>query len=80
MNARPILGLFLPIFDGFSSKLPEIANFSLKIVIFLVILNISLPFWFKILSEGSNFQFSANFGRFSWVHLKYDVMSHDWSN
>ena len=25
---------FLPIFDGFSSKLPGIANFSLKIVIF----------------------------------------------
>ena len=34
MSARPILGHFLPIFDGFSSKLPGIANFSLKIVIF----------------------------------------------
>ena len=34
MSARPILGQFLPIFDGFSSKLPGIANFLLKIVIF----------------------------------------------
>ena len=34
MSARPILGHFLHIFDGFSSKLPEIAKFSLKIVIF----------------------------------------------
>ena len=34
MSARPIFGHFLPIFDGFSSKLPGIANFSLKIVIF----------------------------------------------
>ena len=33
MSARPILGYFLPIFDGFSSKLPEIAKFSLKIVV-----------------------------------------------
>ena len=30
----PIFGHFLPIFYGFSSKLPGIANFSLKIVIF----------------------------------------------
>ena len=34
MSDRPILGHFLPIFDGFSSKLPGIANFSLKTVIF----------------------------------------------
>ena len=34
MSAGPILGHFLSIFDGFSSKLPGIANFSLKIVIF----------------------------------------------
>ena len=34
ISARPISGHFLPIFHGFSSKLPEIArNFSLKIVI-----------------------------------------------
>ena len=33
-SARPILGHFLPIFDGFSSKLPDITKFSLKIVIF----------------------------------------------
>ena len=52
MSARPILGHFLPIFDGFSSKLPGIANFSLKIVIFFIILDTSLPFWFKILSGG----------------------------
>ena len=32
MNAWPILGHFLPIFYGFSSKLPEIAKFLLKIV------------------------------------------------
>ena len=31
MSARPILGHFLPIFDDISSKLPEIAKFSLKI-------------------------------------------------
>ena len=34
MSARPILGHFLPIFYRFSSKLPGIANFLLKIVIF----------------------------------------------
>ena len=34
MSARPIFGHFLPIFEGLSSKLPGIANFSLKIVIF----------------------------------------------
>ena len=64
ISAQPILGHFLPIFDGFSSKLPGIANFSLKIVIFFIILDTSLPFCFKILS-GDNFQFSVNFGRFS---------------
>ena len=34
MSAWPMLGHFLPIFDSFPSKLPEIANFSLKILIF----------------------------------------------
>ena len=34
MSARPILGHSLPIFDGFSSELPGIANFLLKIMIF----------------------------------------------
>ena len=34
MSPRSILGHFLLIFDCFSSKLPGIANFSLKIVIF----------------------------------------------
>ena len=34
MSARPILGHYLPIFYGFSSKVPEIGNFSFKIVIF----------------------------------------------
>ena len=34
MSARPIFGHSFPIFDGFSSKLPGIANFSLKIEIF----------------------------------------------
>ena len=34
MSARPILGHFLPILDGFSSELPGIANFSHKIMIF----------------------------------------------
>ena len=34
MSARLILGHFLPIFYGISSKLQEIGNFSLKIVIF----------------------------------------------
>ena len=33
-SAGPILGHFLVHFDGFSPKLPEIAKFSLKIVIF----------------------------------------------
>ena len=28
MSTRPILGYFLPIFDGFSSKLPRIANWN----------------------------------------------------
>ena len=34
MSARRILGHFLPIFHGFSSKLAEIAKFSLKVLIF----------------------------------------------
>ena len=34
MSAQPILGHFLPIFYGFSSELPGIANFLLKIMIF----------------------------------------------
>ena len=51
-SARPILGHFLLISYGFSSKLPGMANFSLKIVIFFVILNASLLFWYKILSGG----------------------------
>ena len=34
MSAPPILGHFLPIFYDFSSKLPEITKFSLKIVTF----------------------------------------------
>ena len=34
MSPRPILGHFLLIFYCFSSKLPGIANFSLKIVMF----------------------------------------------
>ena len=34
MSARPIFDHFLTIFYGFSSKLPGIANFSLKIVTF----------------------------------------------
>ena len=34
MSPPPILGHFLLIFDCFSSKLPGIANFSLKNVIF----------------------------------------------
>ena len=34
MSAQPVLGYFLAYFYGFSSKLPEMANFSLKIIIF----------------------------------------------
>ena len=50
-------------FDSFSSKLPEIASFSLKIVIVL-------SFSILLYLSGSkfcprvNFRFSANFGRF----------------
>ena len=56
MSARLSFGHLLPIFDGFSSKLPGIANFSLRIVIF-IILDTSLPFWLKILSGGATFNF-----------------------
>ena len=52
MSARPILGHFLPIFYGFSSKLPDIPKLSLKIVIFFLILNTSLHFWCKIPNGG----------------------------
>ena len=34
MRTRPVLGHFLSIFDGFSSKLPQIVMFLLKIVTF----------------------------------------------
>ena len=67
MSAWPILGHFLAHFLCFSSKLPEIAKFSLKIVIFChfeyfftFFMQISVPGW----GWGGNFQFSANFGRF----------------
>ena len=61
-------------FYGFSSKLPEIAKFSLKIVIFFVILNTSLSFWLKILSGGGrNFQFSADFHEYTLNMTSYRV-------
>ena len=53
MNARIIVGHLLPIFDGCSLKLPEIAKSLLKIV-FFVILNTSLPFWFEIFTFWEN--------------------------
>ena len=54
MSARPILGDFLPIFDGFSPKLPGITNFSLKIVNFLL-------FWILLCLSGSKFCPGATF-------------------
>ena len=57
MSARPILGYFLPIFYGFASKLPDITNFSLQILIFFVILNTSLHFWCKVPTGGTTFNF-----------------------
>ena len=48
-------------------------NFFCSELWFFVIWNTSLTFWRKILSEG-NFQFLANFGRFSWVHIKYNII------
>ena len=79
MSALQILGHFLPIFYGFSSKLPEIAKFFMKIVIFC---HFECFFTYLVQNSvcvcvgggGGNFQFSANFGRFSCVHLKYDVI------
>ena len=57
MSAQSIVCQFLPIFYDFSSKLPEIAKFLFKIVIF-IILDTPLRFWFKILSrEGATFNF-----------------------
>ena len=74
MSARPILGHFLSMFDGFSSKLPEISKFSLKIVIFFVTLNASLPFWFKILSGGgATFNISADFHEYTLNMMSYHV-------
>ena len=67
---------FLPILMVFSQNYQKSQIFRYKFW-FIVILNISLPFWFKILSGGGNFLFSANFGLFSWVHLKYDGISPD---
>ena len=72
MSARPILGHFLPIFYGFSSKLPGIANFSIKIVIFL-------SFWILLYHSGSkfclggNFQFSADFHEYTLNTTSYHV-------
>ena len=60
MSAQPILGHFLAHFYGFSSKLPEIPKFSLKIII----LNTSLPFWCKILSEEETFNFRPTLSNF----------------
>ena len=68
MSAWPILSHFLPIFDGFSSKLPETANVSFKIVTFCHSQFFS-TFLVQILSERGY--------RFSWEHLKYDVISRE---
>ena len=66
-SAWPILGHFLSIFDGFFVKTTINRKFFAQNCDFFVILNISLPFWCKVLSGGGggNFQFLANFGRFS---------------
>ena len=71
MSARPILGHLLPIFDGFSSKLPDITKFSLQIV-----LNTSLHFWGKILSGGATFNFRpilADFHEYTLNMTSYQV-------
>ena len=70
MSAWPILGHFLPIFDGSSSKLPEIAKLLLKIVIYLSFGIV--PFWLQILSMG-NFQFSADFHEYTLNMTSYHV-------
>ena len=75
MSARPILGHFLPIFDGFSSKLPEIANFSLKIMIFF-----HFGYFFTFLVQnfvrGATFNFRpilANFHEYTLNMTSYHV-------
>ena len=71
-----IIGHFLPIFDGFLSKLSEIAKFSLKIVIFLVIFNASLPIWCKILSGGTTFIFRPIWADFHEYTLNMTCIVH----
>ena len=57
----------------FLSQLPEIAKFSLKIVIF-VILNTCLHFFLKILvGGGGNFHISADFHEYTFKMTPYHV-------
>ena len=80
MSAWPILAHFLAHFYAFSSKLPEIAKFFLNIMIFVIFNTFLYLFGANsrsIKGGGGNFQFSANFARFSLVQLKYDVISRD---
>ena len=75
MSARPILGHFLPIFYGFSSKLPGIANFSLKIVIFYHFGYIS-TFLIQNFVQGATFNFRpilADFHEYTLNMTSYHV-------
>ena len=75
MSARPILGHFLPIFYGFSSKLPGIANFSLKIVIFYHFGHFSI-FLVQNFVRGTTFNFRpilADFHEYTLNMTSYHV-------
>ena len=72
VSAWLILGHFLHIFYGFSSKLPEIVKFSHKIVIFLSF-SILLYLPGSKFCPGSNFQFSADFHKYTLNMTSYHV-------
>ena len=75
MSAGPILGHFLPIFDGFSSKLPGIENFSLKIVIFYHFEYFS-TFLVQHFVRGATFNFRpilADFHEYTLIMTSYHV-------
>ena len=79
MSARLILGHFLPIFYGCSSKLPEIAKFWAENCDFCHSEYFSTFLVQKFCPErgGGTFNFRPILANFNEYTLKYDVISRD---
>ena len=80
MNAWPMFGHFLAHFLWFLFQTARNHKFSLKIVFFCHFECFCISLEQNSFPEGGgegNFQFLPNFGQFSQVHLKDEVISRD---